>query len=82
MTKDIEPILKVLSHYLQHLVLTKDEASLLRSWLMASEANQELFDDISNPPKWARECPADIYPGLAGSMQRIRMRIMKDIENE
>ena len=82
MTKDIEPILLVLSHYLQHLVLTKDEASLLRSWLMASEANQELFDDISNPPKWAAERPADISPGLAGSMQRIRIRIMKDIENE
>ena len=82
MTKDIEPILKVQSHYLQHLVLTKDEAALLRTWLMASEANQELFDDISNPRKWSAERPADIAPGLAGSMQRIRMRIIKAIEKE
>ena len=48
MSNDIEPIIQVLSNYMQHLVLREDELTLLRSWIMESEANEILFDDISN----------------------------------
>jgi hypothetical protein len=75
MTKDIEPILRALSNYLQQHVLSKDEHDLLESWLRESEGNQDLFNDISNEAKWERDWPAGIPHGLAGSMERIRMRM-------
>jgi len=76
MTKDIEPILQVLSNYLQQYVLSKDEHDLLESWLRESEANQDLFNDISNEVKWESDCPSGIPHNLAGSMERIRMRVI------
>ena len=48
MGKNIEPIMQVLSNYLQHLVLSEEESHLLRSWLMESGANEDLFDEICN----------------------------------
>ena len=80
MTKDIEPILQVLSNYLQQNVLSKDEHDLLESWLRESEANQDLFNDISNEVKWESDCPPGISHDLAGSMERIRMRMIEDLE--
>jgi len=82
MIPDIEPILQVLSYYIQKIPLTDDESNLLRSWLMESEANESLFDDISNKEKWKRECPPNMPHDLAGSMERIRMRMIEHLENE
>ena len=81
MTKDIEPILQVLSNYLQQYVLSKDEHELLESWLRESEANQDLFNDISNEAKWESEWPAGVPHNLTGSIQRIRVRMIEDLEN-
>jgi hypothetical protein len=75
MEKGIEPIFQVLSHYLQHLILREGEVEVLRSWLRESEANQDLFDDISNEAKWIADCPAHISRDLEGSLARIRMRL-------
>ena len=82
MTKDIEPILQVLSNYLQQYVLSKDEHELLESRLRESEANQDLFNDISNETKWESDWPAGIPHNQTGSMERIRMRMIGNIENE
>lgn len=76
MTKDIEPILQVLSNYVQQLVLSKDETDLLESWLRESEANQDLFNEISNEAKWESDWPDGISHDLAGSMERIRIRMI------
>ncbi|HZK62793.1 MAG TPA: hypothetical protein VFC34_01540, partial [Puia sp.] len=76
----IEPMMQVLSNYLQHLVLSEDESYLLRSWLMESGANEDLFDEISNEAKWFQDCPVDISHDLAGSLGRIRMQIIKNLE--
>lgn len=75
MEKAIEPILQVLSKYLQHRILSYDEVNILRSWLRESEANEDLFDDISNEAKWIADCPAHIPLNLEGSLERIRMRM-------
>jgi hypothetical protein len=75
MEKAIESILQVLSHYLQHHILREEEVEILRSWLRESEANEDLFDDISNEAKWIADCPAYIPRNLEGSLERIRMRL-------
>jgi len=75
MKKAIEPILHVLSHYLQHHILREGEVEVLRSWLRESEANEDLFDDISNEAKWIADCPAHIPRNLEGSLERIRVRM-------
>ena len=82
MIPDIEPILQVLSYYIQKIPLTDDESNLLRSWLTESEANEILFDDISNKAKWEADCPPNMPQDLAGSMERIRMRMIEHLENE
>ncbi|HZK63492.1 MAG TPA: hypothetical protein VFC34_05070 [Puia sp.] len=82
MIRDIQPILEVLSDYLQKIPLSDDETNLLRSWLRESEANEMLFDDISNRSKWEADCPPGMPQDLAGSMERIRMRMIEHLENE
>ena len=78
MDKDTDPILQVLSHYLQHLTLNGDELEILRSWHRESEANENLFDDVSNEAKWKDDCPENISQDLAGSLERIRMRLAEN----
>jgi hypothetical protein len=78
MKKGIEPILQVLSKYLQHRILSYGEVSILRSWLRESETNEDLFDDISNEAKWIAGCPALISRDLEGSLERIRMRLSEN----
>lgn len=48
MVADIEPILLLLSNYIQKIPQTAEESNLLRSWLMESKSNEILSDDISN----------------------------------
>jgi len=78
MAKDTDPILQVLFHYLQHLTLNEDELEILRSWLRESEANENLFDDISNEAKWKEDCPENISQDLPGSLERIRKRFAEN----
>ncbi len=82
MIKDIEPILQVLSGYLQKIPLSDDETSVLRNWLRESEANELLFDATSNRAQWDADCPADIPHDLTGSLERIRARLIENLENE
>lgn len=77
---DIEPILQVFPNYLQHHVLSEDELRILCNWLMESEDNEDLFDDISNEAKWIEDCPGNVSPGLEGSLERIRMRMIENSE--
>jgi hypothetical protein len=70
-------ICRPLSNYHQQLVQTEDEFALLRSWLMASKANQDLFDDISTEEKWESDW-LGIPHNLVGSTERIRMRMIEN----
>ena len=81
MGKNIEPIMQVLSNYLQHLVLSEEESHLLRSWLMESGANEDLFDEICNKTKWFKDCPVNFSHDLEGSLARIRMQMIKNLES-
>jgi hypothetical protein len=81
MEKDIEPILQVFSSYLQHLVLSEDEVRILCNWLMESEDNEDLFNEISNEGKWKEDCPANISWDLKDSLERIRMCLFENSEN-
>ena len=76
-----EFIIQVLSNYLQHFDLSEQEQDLLRSWLLESGANEDLFDDISNEAKWIHDCPPNIPHDLAGSLQRIRARLIENSES-
>ena len=80
MELDIDLILQVFPNYLQHLVLSDDELRILCNWLMESEDNEDLFDDISNEAEWIEDCPRNISAGLEGSLERIRMRMIENSE--
>ncbi|MEO6962487.1 MAG: hypothetical protein ABIY90_10985 [Puia sp.] len=70
------------SDYIQRVSLSDDKLNLLRSWSMESKSNEILFDDISNKAKWEREWQPNTPYDLAGSMERIRMRMIEHLENE
>jgi hypothetical protein len=55
--------------------MEEDIEPILRSWLRGSEANEDLFDDISIEAKWIADFPAHISRDLEGSLERIRMRL-------
>jgi ferric-dicitrate binding protein FerR (iron transport regulator) len=48
------PIVDILFRYQQRQSLTEEERRMLQDWLGASEANQDLFDEISNEEAWDR----------------------------
>ena len=50
-----ETIIQILWRYKQKEKLSNRDRRKLRAWLMESEKNQELFDDLSNPEKWGQE---------------------------
>ncbi len=50
-----ETIIHILWRYKQKEKLSKSDRRKLRVWLLKSEKNQELFDDLSNPEKWNEE---------------------------
>jgi len=50
-----ESIIQILWRYKQKEKLSKSDRRKLRAWLLKSEKNQELFDDLSNPEKWNKE---------------------------
>jgi hypothetical protein len=79
MIPDIEPIVQILSRYLQRVELKKEELDLLKTLLKDSELNEMLFDDISNQQKWKKECPAHISSDLAGTQDRIRKRLIANL---
>jgi transmembrane sensor len=53
-----ETVIQILWRYKQKEKLTNRDRRRLRAWLMKSEKNQELFDDLSNPDKWDKELEA------------------------
>ncbi|WP_052273345.1 FecR family protein [Flavihumibacter solisilvae] len=46
------PILSILYRYYRQEILSDREIEILQEWLEASEANQLLFDDLSNTEAW------------------------------
>jgi transmembrane sensor len=50
-----EAIIQILWRYKQKEKLSNSDRRKLRAWLLKSEKNQELFDDLSNPEKWNKE---------------------------
>jgi transmembrane sensor len=48
-------IVDILWRYQQHETLTELDRRILEEWLRQSEANEDLFDDISNEEAWNRQ---------------------------
>ena len=56
--RDPQTIIRILWRHKQKKKLSRKELRILRTWLIASERNQELFDDLNNPAKWDQEVRA------------------------
>jgi hypothetical protein len=70
-----EIIFQILWRYKQRQELTDTELHELRLWLMESEYNEILFDDLSNNDKWERELKRNDSVDDKASMNKIRDRL-------
>jgi len=72
---DIEPILKILWHYQQGLVLSDADVHELRPWLAESENHEILVSELSNQAKWISDALPEHCNEPEGSLTRIRIRL-------
>lgn len=78
-------ILKILYNYYHRVALSKEEEDQLQGWLAASEANQQLFDELSNSAAWEREASrfatTNTDPARALLQERIRRQQVTRVRN-
>jgi hypothetical protein len=75
-----DKIIDILSRYQQSAELTEDELIVMQDWLSVSEDNQQLFEDLSNPDEWERQCPQEIPYNVEKTKRQIRKRL-EEINN-
>jgi ferric-dicitrate binding protein FerR (iron transport regulator) len=76
-------IVDILYRYQQQESLTEEDRRILEDWLQASEANQDLFNDISNKEEWNRKLEVlksrDSRPGWNRILERIEAGTEKPV---
>jgi hypothetical protein len=76
-----DQIIEILSRYHHDIELSEDELIIMQDWLSVSEDNQQLFEDLSNPGAWERQCPQEIPYNVEKTKVQIRKRLI-EIDNK
>jgi ferric-dicitrate binding protein FerR (iron transport regulator) len=80
--RDPQTIIRILWRHRQKEKLSRRDLRILRAWLMASERNQELFDDLNNPARWDQEVKAYEDQSRDGIWKLIQERMRSIPEKE
>ncbi len=72
---EIPVIVSILTRYQRQEPLSESEKRILENWLRASEANQDLFNDLSNEEGWNREIADLQAKDDSATWSRIQERI-------
>ncbi len=81
---DMSSIVSILTRYQKQQHLSAEETRVLEQWLAESELHQELFEDISDEPRWQAELAAFKAIDPDPSWQRIKARIqeLQDVQSK
>lgn len=80
--RDPQTIIRILWRHKQKEKLSRRDHRILRTWLMESERNEELFDDLNNPAKWEQEVKAYDNQSPDGVWKLIQERMRSLPEKE